>query len=189
LESRKEPPHIQVQRKSILSQVCHNGHGPFSHTIGPILSALRCSAPSCSLPHSPPHLKYKWRHAWVLHGPEGCAVVSLNRYKWWPRKAATLAQPLHVLVNSPCPQWFCQGKQAQASWSRFVKIIEYILQTDPLKIHGNACVCLPHMPIAAKLSNMEIACRYRSMNLVLNYCLWQRALCAQICTQKPTNKH
>ena len=45
------------------------------------------------------HLSYMgpgWSHAWVLHGPEGCAVVSLNICHAWVLKV--WVQPMVLLT-------------------------------------------------------------------------------------------
>jgi len=39
--------------------------------------SFKSTAATISLP--PPHSETGWSYAWVLHGPDGCAVVSLNK--------------------------------------------------------------------------------------------------------------
>ena len=55
-----------------LAAVCCNCHA------SPLVVKLS-KAPSQIVMLTPPHKETGWSHPWVLHGPEDCAVVFLNR--------------------------------------------------------------------------------------------------------------
>ena len=80
--------------RTILKQCCHK------HMASTCIRLARFRSPLAlyysHLTH--PTKKPGWSHAWVLHGPEGCAVVSLNKHM-----ASTAAVDLHSSAAAEIP--------------------------------------------------------------------------------------